>query len=298
MSWYGDAWDATTDFVGSGGPAGWAVDKFFKDDPSITGNNKLRPLRIEQGGASGRFADASEDRFGQIGQESAGVRNRLSALSRGQHSLSAEQLRQGLQQQQAMQQSMAASARPNNAAMAARTAAMQAGRNSSGMAGNQAMAGIAERNAATAQLGQMLQGQSALELQASLGGRQTAVNAYQAETAGKSGDDKLLGAATAAGAAYMMSDRRLKKNIKDGRDDADELISALKSYRYDYKDEKHGKGGRFGIMAQDLEKTRAGRSSVVTTSEGKAVHGASLASAVAAATGRLGERLAKLESKK
>lgn len=146
-------------------------------------------------------------------------------------------------------------------------------------------------------LGQMLQGQRQLELQAALGGRQNAIGAYGMEGEGTSGTDKMLGAGVGVlGAIY--SDERLKKDIKSGAKDADDFIASLSPKSFTYKDQRHGKGDRVGIMAQDLEKTKAGRMAVLDTPAGKQVDTAHLSGALAAATARLGERLDALEGKK
>lgn len=67
----------------------------------------------------------------------------------GQDSISREQLRQDAGRNISMQQALAASAGPQNAAMAQRMASQNQGRINQGLAGQAAMAGIAERNAAT-----------------------------------------------------------------------------------------------------------------------------------------------------
>lgn len=299
MSW-GDVWNFAkdpADSITGGGFGGIGNSIGLGDDATVAANAATRPLRQEQGAASGAFAGTAEQQFGNLGRESQGVRDALWRQARGKDSISAEQLRQGLQQQQAMQQSMAASARPANAAMAARTAAMQAGRNSSGMAGQQAVAGLAERQQANQMLGQMLQQQRQLELQASLGGRQNAINAYAPETEGTPKGDKILGAGAGVLGA-IFSDRRLKKNIEDGDADADAFLKGLKAYRFDYKSGKHGKGTQLGIMAQDLEKSGLGKQAVIDTPKGKMVHGAKLATALAAATSTLHRRIEKLEAGK
>ncbi len=257
----------------------------------------------QMGGQAADFGRTGEAGFGQLGKESADLRAQLGRYASGQESLSAEQLRQGLQQNQAAQQSMAAGARPQNAAMAARTAAMNMGRMGAGLSGQQAMAGIAERQAATQSLGNMIgQGQQ-MNLQAALGGRGQAIDAYgnvlnaKVGIAGQpSGWDKMLGAAIpAAGLVAAMSDRRLKEKVVDGEKDADDFIKGLRAYKFEYKDPKHGAGERVGIMAQDLEKSKAGRTAVVETPHGKAVHGGHLATAIAATLPGLAKRLSKLE---
>lgn len=138
------------------------------------GNDMLRDGLRSQGNRSGQFADVSQDRFGQLGGEMNALRGQLGELAQGKDSISAEQLRQALQQQLAQQRSAVAGAGPN-AAMAARTAMNNMGRASYGMAGQQAQAGIAERNAAMQQLAQLLMGQRGQDLQATLGGRGLAI---------------------------------------------------------------------------------------------------------------------------
>jgi hypothetical protein len=124
-----------------------------------------------QSGLAGAFADRGEQGFADRGARAGETEDFLGRVMRGEESISAEQLRQGLQQNVAAQQSMAAGARPGNQAMAARTAAMQAGRMGAGLAGQQALAGIAERQAAAGQLGGLQTALRQQDLGAALGGR-------------------------------------------------------------------------------------------------------------------------------
>jgi hypothetical protein len=124
-----------------------------------------------QAGLAGAFADRGEAGFGRRGGQADQTADYLGRVMRGEESVSREQLRQGLGQNVAAQQAMAAGARPGNAAMAARTAAMQAGRLGAGLSGQQAMAGIAERQAAAGQLGGLQTALRQQDLQAALGGR-------------------------------------------------------------------------------------------------------------------------------
>lgn len=258
-----------------------------------------------EAGAAGRFAGQGEAGYGMMTREMGKDRDYLRGLQRGENSVSAEQLRQGLQQQYGMAQSMAASARPGQAPMAARTAMMSAGRAGSAMAGNQALAGIQERNAAASQLAALNQAQRGQDMNVALGSRQTSLQGYggleQARTQRYMADmgvpstgESLLGAGAGVAGMAMMSDERLKKDVKDGSGGAAKLLKGLKAVSYNYKDPKHGKGEQLGIMAQDLE--RAGlKSAVIETREGKAVHGGKLAAALAAALPGLDRRLEKLE---
>lgn len=273
----------------------------------------------------GRMSDQYGRRFG-------GIADRYGRIAAGQDSISAEQLRQGLQQNQAAQMSMAAGARPGNAAMAARTAAMNMSRQGMGMSGQAAMAGLQERrDALGAQLGAMgagaqaqqgfMGGQSNLQgaiqqglltgrgqdAQVGLGGQglamqgyggieQARTNRYGALMGQPTYGEHLLSGAQGAAQMYAASDKRLKKNIVSADGDAEELLKGLRKYsRYEYKDERYGKGEFVTPMAQDLEKTRAGRGAVIDTPEGKMVHGTRLALALAAAAGNLDKRLSKVE---
>lgn len=124
------------------------------------------------------FANTAGQQYRGLGAESGALRQQLGQIGNGQQSISAMQLRQGLQQNVAGQQAMAAGARPMNAAMAARGAAMNAGRMGSGLAGQQAMAGIQERQAANQTLGGMISQQRQQELDANLGARGLALQGY------------------------------------------------------------------------------------------------------------------------
>lgn len=150
-----------------------AYDKWTDRDPdNLSGGLK------DQADKSSAWADESRGRVGALTEESAANRQRLQDIATGKESVSAMQLAQANQQNQAMQQSMAASARPGNAAMAARTAAMNAGRNSAGLAGQQAVAGIQERQAAQSALSQALLGERGQDVGAATAGYGNAAGAY------------------------------------------------------------------------------------------------------------------------
>jgi len=75
----------------------------------------------------------------------------------------------------------------------------------------------------------------------------------------------LLGQGATAGAMiYALSDRRAKENIRElNQDDIKEMKKHLKAYAFNYKNDEHGKGDWIGVMAQDLEKSKLGRTLVV-----------------------------------
>ncbi len=147
------------------------------------------------------FRDYTSTSAGALGTELGADRERMRRRALGQDSLSAEQLRQGLQQQQSAQMSMAAGASPQNSAMAARTAAMMTGRNQAQMSGQAALAGIQERMSAEKQLSDMLLQQRQQDVQGTLGAGQNAINALSGQKPEGSWLDK-WGGAIAAGAGY------------------------------------------------------------------------------------------------
>lgn len=71
------------------------------------------------------------------------------------------------------------------------------------------------------------------------------------------------GAGAGVGAAVASSDERLKTNIIPiSKEEISELKSTIKAYRFNYKSEEYGKGDWIGVMAQDLEKSKLGRTLV------------------------------------
>lgn len=267
--------------------------------PVNTDDELRKNLLSQQAALSGQFAGQAQENYNQLGSQGRGALWGLQQTAQGQNSVSAEQLRQAMLRGQAQQQSMAASAAPQNAAAAARTAAIQSGRQNAGLAGQQAVAGLQERNQAQSQYGQLLQGLRQQDYGAALGSRQNAISGYGAGNAGAPtpGAVQTYGPAVAAGAAYIASDRRLKTDVQGGDDEANKMLEALKAYSYRYKDEdKLGAGKRTGVMAQDLE--RGGmRHAVIDTPGGKMVHGGHLSTANTAMIAALHKRLKRIEGK-
>lgn len=140
------------------------------------------------------FRDYATTSAGALGTEAGALREAMRRRAAGQDSMVNEQLRQGLQQQFAAQQSAAAGAAPNNSAMAARSAMMNMGRAQSNMAGQAAMAGIAERSAAEKALADAILQQRQQDVQASLGAGQNAIGALTGAKPEGSFIDKLGGA--------------------------------------------------------------------------------------------------------
>ena len=147
---------------------------FGSGDPGNPYRNALNANAQQQG----QFGQSLQ---GAYLQNQAGINNTmgmLNGLASGQNSVSMQQLHQGLQQAQAQQMSMAASATPQNQAMAARNAMMNAGNLASGMMGQQAMAGLQERQGALNALSQMQMQQSGQNLNGALQAAQLSNGAY------------------------------------------------------------------------------------------------------------------------
>lgn len=272
----------------------YATGKLGEESQSATEN---RENLNAQGAAAGGFADTAQQGYGQMTQESGEARDYLKRLARGEESVSAEQLRQANQQQLAMQRSMAAGAAPQNSAMAARNAARQMGAASMGLAGQQSLAGIAERQAAQQGLANMILQQRQQDIQAALGSRGNAISAYGGVTPEKSWIEKWGQPITGGlSSAATLSDERHKTEIKGGDREAKRAIEGLKAFTYKYKDERNGRGKQFGPMAQDLEKAGLGHA-VIDTPRGKYVDGGKAALAGLGLVAALGRRVAKLEGK-
>ncbi len=258
------------------------------------GQPQQRANLDQAGGASNDFANYNQNQIMGLGDQSQQQRDYLRRLQTGQDSLSAEQLRQSLGQNLAAQRSMAAGASPQNAAMAARTGAMQMGKLGSGLAGQQATAGIQEREAASRALAANLGQQTQANMQGALQGRSNAISAYGGGQIDPSWVDKYSKPVGDTFAALAKSDRRAKADIEDGDAKASKMLAGLKAYSYRYKDEKDGKGTQFGPMAQDMERAGLGHA-VIDTPDGKVVHGAKAALSGLALTAALARRVAKLE---
>jgi hypothetical protein len=249
-----------------------------------------------QSAAAGGFADTAQGNYNNLTAEGQATRDYLASIMRGDNSVAKEQLRQGLQQTVGQLRSQAAAASPANSGMAALQASNNIGHAGAAMAGNAALAGIQERNAAANALGQMQLGYRGQDVNAALGSRGNAIQGYGTivgQPHQPSWWERGLSAIGGGAGLHALSDKRTKTEIADGDEDADRLLEGLKAYTYRYKDERNGKGKRVGILAQDIEKVAP--HAVVETEKGKAIHGAHLATALAAGLGRVAGRLAKLE---
>ena len=202
----------------------------------------------------------------------------------------------------AAQRSLAAGARGFGAgaggAAAQRAVAMAAG----DAAGNASQAALADQQNARAMQAAVLQGMTQDQL-AALGQtgalRQAELGARTQQEMARLGQPGRPGAiqigAQLAGAA-LLSDERVKEDVGDGAADVREILRGLNAHTYRYKREVGGDGSQHvGIMAQDLEKTPAGRSMVREVRGVKHVDVAKLAGALAAAAADTEARVTALE---
>jgi hypothetical protein len=105
----------------------------------------------------------------------------------------------------------------------------------------------------------------------------------------------LSGAGSVAAAA---SDENAKTDIEKTPAELDNFMSELGAYSYKYKDEMKDvpRGKRYGIMAQELERSEVGSTFVIETPQGKAIDVVQSIGPILASLSRLNERQKKLES--
>ncbi len=105
------------------------------------------------------------------------------------------------------------------------------------------------------------------------------------------------GASTIAGLPTM-SDERAKRAVKSARSPLRAFLDEIGAHEYEYRDERHGKGRFVSPMAQELERTKLGKSAVVETPEGKMVDYGRLRGVELAAVSDLHQRVKALEGGK
>ena len=260
------------------------------------------------------------------GQQQQHVGNRLNALMSGQDSMSQQQLRQATDANIAQQRSLAASAAPGSGAMAQRMAMQNIGQMNQGYNQAATMAGIQERNAAAQALAG-LSGQARGQDQQLMALNDAGANAaydrqlqaaqaqqgggisYEGQRTQRYGADlgvptmgeQILGGVTAALPFLAKSDRALKTDIRPGAPQANAFMDSLSPSTYQYKNPGGigmPPGKHTGVMAQDLEKTPAGKGAVINTSGGKTVDFGQLGGVMAASLATLNDRLKAIESGK
>lgn len=274
MGFWDDAWSTVKD-VGSYIPSVAVVKGVYNQ---FAGDSEARDA-LQQGGTQG---------FQQRGTQLDELNKLLMQRARGEGpSVADMQGQRMLGRVSAQQQSLAAGARPGQQAMAHRLASQNIGNASAQISDATQMARLAEIHGAQGLAGNML-----------LGARGQDVQAVTGAAAMPGMGDRYLGMLQgAAGAAQMMSDKAVKKNIEPGGDAVRDALKKLDAKIYDYKKSKHGEGKQIGILAQDLEKAGLGQA-VEDTKEGKRVDTGKLNGFQLAALADLDKRLSKIEGKK
>jgi hypothetical protein len=181
MAW--DDWAFGIPTAGGYNVAKWAVGK-ATDNPGEDDERKRKAMLERQAKRAGAFANYGEGGFKDMTGDLNAQRAQLQDIATGKLSYSREALRQGLQQNQAAQRSMAASASPQNAAMAALAGAQNSARLGSGMSGQAALAGIQEQQGAMKMGADLAAQQRQQDLMAALQSRQNAISGYGAQNAG------------------------------------------------------------------------------------------------------------------
>jgi hypothetical protein len=119
-----------------------------------------------------------------------------------------------------------------------------------------------------------------------------------------SAGDTLSGWGSDAASAIgdMFSDKNLKEDIKPGSFDIQKFLDSVSPQSYNYKPKAQALGmpstPQTGVMAQDLEKTPAGRNLVENTPDGKMVDYSKAGPTMLAAIADLHKRTKALEGKK
>jgi len=145
--------------------------------------------------------------------------------------------------------------------------------------------------------------QAGMELEKLKADQQTSMNEMIAGKASADKDRKYgllgagLGAVGAVAGAYLKSDETIKQDIKQEPVKLDKFMDELGSYSYKYKDEVEdvSKDTRFGIMAQELERSEVGSTFVKETSQGKAIDIVQSVGPILASLSRLNDRQKKME---
>ena len=240
---YGAMWDQIRGpQIGQTAPATYDWSGYNKGNQQQQAMNEMLLAR-----AQGRGPSVAE---GQLAQ--ATDANRRSAMGQ------AASARGGAMQQQAAQRQ-------------AQSQGVQAQQQAAGQA---ATMRAQEQQAATSQYQNALQAQQQAEMmrqlqmgQQQLGYQQNETQRFGARSQAQQGGlGNIMGAAM--GAASLFSDERAKTNVHDAERDVAEMFQALRAKRFEYKPGYGDAGEHMGVMAQDLERTPAGRTLVEHDAEG------------------------------
>jgi len=252
------------------------------------------------------------DRIAQIQQQEARVQQQAFAqVLQGQMagtgpSLAQNQLQQATDRTTSQAAGFAASLRGANPALAQRTAQMAQAQANQQAASDSAIIKAQEQLSAQNQFGNLMSGIRAQDL----GNSQMQTNTDQNQRQGitnmrlqqEQQDNNMLSglAQGIASAASAASDENNKTNIKSGDKELKGFVDSLSAKNYEYKenmknDPLAGKGEFVSVMAQDLEKTKVGKSMVKDTPDGKVVDYGKGLGTMLASQAALNDRLSSIE---
>lgn len=100
----------------------------------------------------------------------------------------------------------------------------------------------------------------------------------------------------ASGIGSLFSDKRAKENIAPSSDKIKVFLDEISSQEFNYKNptaEGAAQGRRYGVMAQDLEKSEVGKALVKDTPQGKMIDGPQAIGTLLAAVSDLNKRMNK-----
>lgn len=103
-----------------------------------------------------------------------------------------------------------------------------------------------------------------------------------------------------SGIAALASDERKKTDISDSEAEIAEFMSKTKPYQFKYKDPDEAgaaPGKRYGVMAQDLERSKVGKSLVRDTPNGKYIDGPQAIGAILATLSAMNKRIEGMEGR-
>lgn len=132
------------------------------------------------------------------------------------------------------------------------------------------------------------------------GQNQSNTGAYGNAVSGYSSQEGQIGSGIGGALSLgglALSDKNAKKNIKDGKGATVDLLESVSPKTYDYKDKNNGAGKHVGFLAQDLEKSKVGKSLVKDTPQGKQVDMAKGLASILSAQSMIHDRLKKVEGK-
>ncbi len=259
------------------------------------------------------YAKQVDERTKQSRDASLGLISQLQQQAAGKGpSLADAQLKAASNRNLSQMMAAAAASRGGNAALQNRQLLMQQGQVGREVAEQSAIDRMKEQQAAQGLLSQHALGQQSTDTSQIMQPGQLLANAEQARFEGdvarrnavKSQQNQMLGGLMSAGAtlgAAAISDEKQKKDIKPADKKISGFLDALSAKSYSYKDSSlpgAASGERTGVLAQDLEKSEAGKELVIETSQGKMVDTQQGFGTVLAAQAELNKRLKALESRK